>query len=92
MSGSGECKKRYGIALFVLLAVVLGAIAVVATGITGPMGIEERFTSAVGLHQESASPGETGTGFSIEGHPLLYAALLAVLLVASYFIYRRYRL
>jgi len=93
MTVPGESRERYGIALFLLLAVVLVVIGVIVTGVTGPMGIEERFTSAVGLHQEpGVTPGEAGTGFSLEGHPVLYIAFLGILVIACFLLYRKYRI
>jgi len=93
MSGPGESGTRYGVALFLLLAIAMVAIAVIAAGVTGPMGIEERFNSAVGIHED---PGiaheEEGSGFSIEGHPMFYAILLAVLVIACLFLYRKYHI
>ena len=93
MSGSREFHQWTGVVLFILIAVVFVAIAALVMGVTGPMGIEERFTSAVGLHQEQgASPEGTGSAFSLEGHPLLYALFLAMLLIAGFLLYRKYNL
>ena len=93
MSGAGESGNRYGIVLFLLLALVLIAVAVIAAGVTGPMGIEERFNAAAGL---SAEPGalheESGSGFSLEGHPLLYLVLIVILVIAGFLLHRKYRI
>jgi len=92
MSGSGEFRQWTGVVLFILIAVVCVAIAALVTGVTGPMGIEERFTSAIGLHQEPGASPATGSAFSLEGHPLLYALFLAVLLIAGLLLYRKYNI
>jgi len=92
MSGEEEKKNFHGIALFLLLAVVIGIIAIIALGITGPLGIEERFASAVGQQPGGAVHEGEGGGFSIEGHPLAYGTFLAILILVCIFIYRRYRI
>ena len=93
MSGPGESGRRHGMTLFFLLAIAMIAIAAIAVGVTGPMGIEERFNSAIGIPEDPGIPHEVeGSGFSIEGHPHLYSALLAVLVIACFLLYRRYRI
>ena len=79
---------KKGPVIFVLILVVVAAIAFLAFGITGPMGIEDRFNRAVGL--PSGGEPETGSpsGISVEGDPLLYVIVIVVLLTAGFAAYR----
>jgi len=57
----------------------------------GEMGIEERFTHAVGL--EDGGEEEEGSGWfglALEGSPLLYVVVLGVLVIACYGAYRHF--
>ena len=93
MTESGEPGRRPGLVIFLLLALVMIAIAVIAAGVTGPMGIEERFNTAVGLHGEKgALQEESSSGFSLEGHPFLYLVFIAILVIAGFLLYRKYRI
>jgi hypothetical protein len=48
---------------------------------TGNMGIEDRFTAAVGLPPKEKEGGETFSGFSAEGDPVLSMIVLGILIV-----------
>ena len=54
------------------------------------MGIEERFQNALGIsHDLGDVPGDSGvSGLSLEGQPLLYAAVLSVLGIVCIVAYR----
>nr|WP_321349572.1 hypothetical protein [uncultured Methanoregula sp.] len=92
MSKEEEKKTFHGIALFLLLAGIIGIIAIIALGITGPLGIEERFASAVGQQPGDAVHEDDGGGFSIEGQPLIYGAFLVILILVCIFMYRKFRI
>ena len=76
---------KKGLILFLLILVIVAIVALFAFKMTGAMGIEDRFNSAVGL----PATGEVGvSGFSVEGNPVLYAIVLVVLLVVGFVAYR----
>ncbi len=75
-----------GLALLILIGALL------AFQITGPMGIEDRFTEALGLqHDGGVEEEEEGgfLGFSLEGNILAYLAVLALLIIVSIAAFRR---
>ena len=77
------------IALFLLVIVT----ALAAYQHSGTMGIEERFTNAVGL--EGGGDAEEGGGwfgFALEGNPLLYGVVLGVLLLGIILAFRYSRI
>jgi hypothetical protein len=93
VNGREKTKKRHGILLFILIAIVLGLIAIIVASMTGPVGIEERFASAVGQHpDEDAGHENTGGGFSLEGNPLMYGIVVLILIIVCAFLYRKYRI
>lgn len=88
MTTLGE-KKGLGIFIGLLILVIVVSLAAYST--TGDMGIEERFTHAVGLQSGGDDEGGGGWfGLALEGSPLLYAVVLGVLVVACYGIYRHF--
>ena len=56
------------------------------------MGIEDRYTTAVGLPPGEEEGGETFFGFSAEGDPVLYVIVLGILIVGCYAAYRYFRI
>jgi hypothetical protein len=52
------------------------------------MGIEKRYTHAVGLPGSEEDSGSGWFGFSLEGDPVLYALVLGTLVVACFAAYR----
>lgn len=69
---------------FLILAVV--GLSLVAYHVSGHMGIEERFNSAVGINagpeEEEEEEESSGIfGFNIEGNPLYYMVILATLII-----------
>ena len=89
MTATGD---KSGLIIFGIIVVVVIFTAILAYAMTGSMGIEDRFSQAVGL-----PVGETGTadgnlfGFSLEGDHLSYLIVLGVLVVACFLLSRWYR-
>ena len=85
-----ELGEKKGLIIFTGLLLLVIVIFRAAYSTTGDMGIEERFTHAVGL--ESGEEEESGGwfGLALEGSPLLYAVVLGVLVVACYAVYRHF--
>ena len=66
-------------------------VSLAAYTITGDMGIEERFTHAVGIESGGEEGENSGWfGLVLEGSPLLYTLVLGVLVVACYAVYRHF--
>jgi len=90
MTEPGAIKGRLAfLALFLLVLVT----AFAAYQISGEMGIEERFTQAVGL--EGGGDAEEGGGwfgFALEGNPLLYGVVLGVLVLGIILAFRYSRI
>ena len=85
--------EKKGLIIFgaILLVVLVAALA--AYQMTGSMGIEERYTKAVGLPpSEEKEGGGTFFGFSVEGDPVLYVIVLGILIVGCYAAYRHFRI
>lgn len=82
-----------GLALFALILGIMLIISLAAVQITGSMGIEERFTTALGLsdeHEEDEYHSSEGHGgFLIEGNIPAYLLILGMLLACSLIIWRR---
>lgn len=88
-----ELGEKKGLIIFIGLLILVVAISLAAYGITGKMGIEERFTHAVGLvNMGEEEEGHGWFGLALEGSLLLYAFVLGTLVVASYVIYRHFRM
>ena len=88
MTGAGDKK---GLIIFGILAVIVIFVAIAAYTITGDMGIEDRYSQAVGLPVSGEeSEGDNFFGFSLEGSHLSYLIVLGVLVVACFLLYRRY--
>ena len=86
-------QEKNGLILFSLIAVVVLICAIVAFQATGPLGIEERFSSAAGsTPEEHGTGGGDFAGFSLEGNLLLYIVIVAALALFSVIIYRKYRI
>jgi hypothetical protein len=82
---------KKGLSIFIGLLLLVIVISLVAYEITGNMGIEERFTHAVGFVNMGEVEGGSGViGLALEGNPLLYAVVLGVLGVACYVVYRHF--
>ena len=77
-------RERKGMILFLVLLSVVIISSVIVFMQTGPMGIEERFSHAVGLPHED----EGASGISLEGNPILYVIILGVLGVICILAYK----
>ena len=85
-------EERKGLIIFGAILIVVLIAALAAYQMTGNMGIEERFTTAVGLPPGEEEGGETFFGFSAEGDPVLYVIVLGILIVGCYAAYRHFRI
>jgi hypothetical protein len=86
-----ELRETKGLGFFIGLLILVIIVSLAAYSITGDMGIEERFTHAVGLQSGVEEEGIGGWfGLALEGSPLLYAVVLGVLVVACYGAYRHF--
>ncbi|MFH0967470.1 MAG: hypothetical protein V1862_07290 [Methanobacteriota archaeon] len=65
MIATGDLK---GIIIFGVILVVATLIALAAYGMTGDMGIEDRYNQAVGFPTGGEEGGEEVSGFTIEGN------------------------
>jgi len=63
-------EEKKGLIAFGAILIVVLIAALAAYQMTGNMGIEDRFTTAVGL-PSGEEEGETFSGFSVEGDPVL---------------------
>jgi hypothetical protein len=85
-------EERKGLIIFGAILIVVLIAALAAYQMTGNMGIEERYTTAVGLPPGEEEGGETFFGFSAEGDPVLYVIVLGILIVGCYAVYRHFRI
>lgn len=82
--------RKKGLLLFGLIVVIAAIAALAAFQMTGNMGIEDRYSQAVGQALSGEEGGSALFGFSVEGDPVLYLAVLGILLFISYLLYRRF--
>ena len=82
--------REKGLLLFGLIVVIAAIAAIAAYQMTGNKGIEDRFSEAIGLPLGGEEGGPALFGFSVEGNPALYLAVLGTLLFISYLLYRRF--
>ncbi|MDD1698968.1 MAG: hypothetical protein LUQ36_11440 [Methanoregula sp.] len=81
--------EKKGLIIFGAIFLVVLIAALAAYQMTGSMGIEERYTTAVGLSpSEEEKGGGTFFGFSVEGDPVRYGIILGILIVGCYAAYR----
>jgi hypothetical protein len=85
-------EERKGLIIFGAILIVVLIAALAAYQMTGNMGIEDRFTTAVGLPPGEKEGGETFFGFSAEGDPVLSVIVLGILIVGCYAAYRHFRI
>jgi len=83
--------RRMGLILFGLILVAVAIICFAAYRMTGPMGIEERYSNAVGLPSTEEEEGGGWFGFSLEGNHLTYGVILLALVGISVIVYLRLR-
>lgn len=82
--------EKKGLFIFIGILLLVIIVSLAAYGTTGDMGIEERFSHAVGLESGGEEGGGGWFGLALEGSPLLYAVVLGVLVVACYAVYRHF--
>lgn len=86
--GTGTSRSR---TFFFLLLIAIGCVALWYLISTEPMGIEERFSSALGIAPAEDEPGhEEGGGFALEGSPVLFVLVLVLLAIVCWLVYRKY--
>ena len=85
-------EERKGLIIFGAILIVVLIAALAAYQMTGNMGIEDRFTTAVGLPPGEEEGEETFFGFSSEGDPVLSMIVLGILIVGCYAAYRHFRI
>jgi len=91
--GTGTVPERRGRLIFIGLVLIAGLVALFAYAVTGPVGIEERFASATGTGPHDAGEGGSGAaGFTLEGQPVLYGAILVLLILGCVALYRKFAL
>ena len=77
--------------LFFVLLIGIGCILLWYAAGTQSMGIEERFSSALGIaHEDDEHGHEEGGGFALEGSMLLYAIVLVLFAGVCWIVYRKY--
>ena len=85
---SGDCK---GLVIFGLLVLVFLIMGLAAYAISGHMGIEDRFNSAVGISvEEEEEEGSGFLGFNIEGNQLYYLIIFAALAILCAVLYLKF--
>jgi len=82
--------EKKGLVIFIGLILLVMVVSLAAYRATGDMGIEERFTHAVGLPGGEEEGGEGWFGFALEGSPLLYVLVVGILVAAGYAVYRQF--
>jgi len=81
--------EKKGLLVFLGLLALVIIVSLAAYQITGQMGIEERFSHAVGLpHETGYEEGGGWFGLSLEGNPVFYGIVLGALAVLCYAAYR----
>ena len=85
--------KKKGTIIFGGLILAALAFSITAYVISGHMGIEDRFNSAIGMNSESKEARGSGFfGFDIEGNPLFYIVILAALFIACAALFAKFKL
>ena len=85
--------EKKGLIIFGAILIVVLIAALAAYQMTGSMGIEDRYNTAVGLPPSTEEEsGGTFFGFSAEGDPVLYVIILGILIVGSYAAYKKFEI
>lgn len=79
-----------GLIIFGVIMATVTLVAFLAYEKTGAMGIEERYNQAVGLSPWAERESRGGSGFSVEGSPVLYLVILSILAIICIMLYRRF--
>lgn len=84
--------KQGGVLVLVILIVICTAAALIAFAGQGSMGIEERFSQALGLAPQNEGAGSGGdTPAVVEGDPVRYLAVALALAAVAGVLYARMR-
>ena len=85
-------KEKKGLIIFGAILLIVLVTALASYQMTGSMGIEDRYNTAVGLPPSTEDGGEgTFFGFPAEGNPVLYAIILGILIVGCYVAYKKFK-
>lgn len=83
-----EIDRKKSMLLFGFLVLAVAGLSLIAYHVSGHMGIEERFNSAVGIESGPEKEESSGIfGFNIEGNPLYYAVILVALIISCLIIH-----
>jgi hypothetical protein len=83
---------KTGLIILGVIVVIGIAVALAAYHLSGDRSIEGRFLDAAGIHGSEDAGDNGGTGFSLEGNPLMYGAILVILGIACIAAYRYFRI
>jgi len=86
-----EQSNKKGIIIFTVIVLLFSVVSIFAYNITGDKGIEERFSNALGLQNESQSYENKIFAFTLEGNKLSYGIIFVLILAATTLIYLKYR-
>lgn len=83
-----EIDRKKSMILFGFLVLAVAGLSLIAYHVSGHMGIEERFNSAVGIEPGPEEEESSGIfGFNIEGNPLYYVVILVALIISCLIIH-----
>ena len=83
-----EIDRKKSMILFGVLILAVVGLSLAAYYVSGHMGIEERFNSAVGIDAGPEEEESSGIfGFNIEGNPLYYVVILVALIISCLIIH-----
>jgi hypothetical protein len=88
MSSWGEHKGRI---IFGIILVIVVIVSVAAYQMTGSKSIENRYNAALGMPAGQEGTGAS-PGFSVEGNPVMYLIVLAILVAVCYAAYRHFKI
>jgi DNA-binding transcriptional regulator of glucitol operon len=90
---TGISAAKEWVIVLTIIALV-GIVALAAIQLSGTMGIEERFQHALGISGDAGgeTEGPVFQGFSLEGQPLLYLGIVAMLGIICYMAYRQFKI
>jgi|WetSurMetagenome_2_1015567.scaffolds.fasta_scaffold05804_2 hypothetical protein len=80
--------------IVLVIMVLVSIVALAAIQLSGTVGIEERFGHALGISGDATGKTEDPgfLGFSLEGQPLMFLGIIAMLGIVCYMTYRHFRI
>ena len=84
--------NKKGPLIFGGIVIIFSVLCIFAYNMTGDKGIEERFSNALGLVNESEKDDNGIFGFTIEGNQLSYGIIFALILAATALIYVKFKI